>query len=64
MISSSTGETTFWDVVQEVADEWQRAGWLRKDIQGGQEYWQLTPLGRQELAKERARRATREATGV
>lgn len=40
-------EKTFVEEVQEVADEWERLGWLHKyRDQYGREMWELTPLGR------------------
>lgn len=42
--------TTFLDRVHQLADEWERKGWLHKfHDQLGQELWELTPLGRREL---------------
>jgi hypothetical protein len=61
MTASTTG-SSIWKEVQEVAAEWERDGWLRKLTIRGQEHWQLTPLGRRELAKEKAREQGRAAT--
>jgi hypothetical protein len=55
---SSTEGTTLWQAVEEVASEWERNGWLRKFVMNGQEYWQMTPLGLEELRRERMARAT------
>jgi len=58
MTPKATGGTSLWKEVQEVAEEWERDGWLRKFIRDGRECWQLTPLGRSELAKKKAKQAT------
>jgi hypothetical protein len=62
MTDSTTG-TSIWKEVQEVAAEWERDGWLRKFMRDGREYWQLTPLGRRQLAKERVTLASYATTG-
>ena len=62
MTPKATGGTTLWKEVQEVAEEWERDGWLRKFFWDGSEWWELTPLGRRELAKENARQATEATT--
>jgi hypothetical protein len=71
---TSTAETTFWEEVQSVAEEYEQKGWLHKffDVRGV-EYWDLTVLGRRELGlpqrslnQKRAdamRRAARGSTG-
>jgi hypothetical protein len=49
-MASSTTETTFWEEVQSVAEEWEEKGWLHKSFDAeGKEYWELTVLGRREL---------------
>ena len=62
MTPKATGGTTLWKEVQEVAEEWERDGWLRKFFWDGSEWRELTPLGRRELAKENARQATEATT--
>jgi hypothetical protein len=62
MTPKATSGTTLWKEVQEVAAEWERDGWLRKFIKNGREWWELTPLGRRELAKENASQAAGAST--
>jgi hypothetical protein len=46
---SQTG-ASFWEIVKDVADEWERAGWLYKyQDEHGMIWWGLTPLGRKRL---------------
>jgi hypothetical protein len=46
---SQTG-ASFWEIVKDVADEWERAGWLYKyQDENGMIWWGLTPLGRKRL---------------
>lgn len=50
MNSKSRTSAEFWETVKDVADEWERAGWLyRYEDEHGAILWGLTPLGRKRL---------------